>query len=55
MFEYYSSPDGHFGLIEKINEKNQGRKESIQCPTCGAQYRLLDRLDSTGWPVVRER
>jgi hypothetical protein len=55
MFEYYSSSNGHFGLIEKVDEESHGGKKSVQCPICGAQYHLLDRLDSMGWPVTRQR
>ncbi len=53
MFEFYRSPDGHFGLV---NETAGGtvRPSEVACPTCGARYRLLDRLDATGQPVARK-
>ena len=57
MFEYFRSADGHFGLAE---EPDRARPESavqsrdVCCPTCGARYRLLDRLSPTGQPVERQ-
>jgi RNase P subunit RPR2 len=53
MFEYFRSPDGHFGLVDDIARALDGRGVEVRCPTCAARYRLLDRLDSTGQPVVR--
>ena len=54
MFEYYHSPDGHFGLVGDIYGESIAGKTSVRCPTCGARYRLLEMLDATGWPVARE-
>ena len=52
MFEYYRSPDGHFGLVDvATSELSQSRQ--VRCPSCGAGYRLLDRVDATGSPVVK--
>jgi DNA-directed RNA polymerase subunit RPC12/RpoP len=53
MFEYFRSPDGHFGLVDDITRASDGHGTEVRCPTCGARYRLLDRLDPTGQPVVR--
>jgi DNA-directed RNA polymerase subunit RPC12/RpoP len=56
MFEYFRSPDGHFGLVDLPNEAEQkraGRAPEVRCPTCGARYRLLDQLDPMGRPIVR--
>jgi len=56
MFEYYASPDGHFGLVSlsgsKAVEGLMSRRE-VQCLKCGARYRLLDRLDPTGQAANR--
>ena len=56
MFEYYASPDGHFGLVSlsgsKAVEGLMSRRE-VQCLKCGARYRLLDRLDATGQAANR--
>jgi hypothetical protein len=56
MFEYYASPDGHFGLASlsgsKAVEGPLSRRE-VQCLKCGARYRLLDRLDAMGQAVNR--
>lgn len=53
MFEYFRSPDGHFGLVDDM-ERNEGvHAPEVCCPTCGARYRLLDRLDPTGQPIIR--
>jgi hypothetical protein len=56
LFEYYASPDGHFGLASfsgsKEVEGSQWRRE-VQCLKCGARYRLLDRLDAMGQAVNR--
>jgi len=53
MFEYYRSPDGHFGLVVEVGAKASGRGTVVRCPTCGAGYRLLERVDATGQPVER--
>jgi hypothetical protein len=56
MFEYYASPDGHFGLASlsgsKAVEGLMSRHE-VQCLKCGARYRLLARLDATGQAANR--
>lgn len=56
MFEYYASPDGHFGLVSlsgsAVVEGPVSRRE-VQCLKCGARYRLLDRLDATGQAANR--
>jgi hypothetical protein len=56
MFEYYASPDGHFGLASLAGSKAvngpMSRRE-IHCLKCGARYRLLDRLDATGQAANR--
>jgi hypothetical protein len=54
MFEYYRSPDGHFGLLNGVRQSPSGRGGEVSCPTCGAKYRLLDRVDATGQPVERQ-
>ncbi len=53
MFEYYRSPDGHFGVVNSLGGNAGGPGSEVRCPTCGARYRLLDRLDPLGQPVVR--
>jgi len=54
MFEYYLSPDGHFGVVEEVCRKGDGRKPEVVCPTCGAVYKLLDTVDASGQPVARK-
>jgi len=51
IFEFYRSPDGHFGLA---GEARGASSSEVVCPTCGARYRLLERLDALGQPVVRK-
>ena len=53
MFEYFRSPDGHFGLVDRPAGEEWGRGDELRCPTCGARYRLLDKLSMTGQPVER--
>ncbi len=53
MFEYFRSPDGHFGFANDIPRAPEGRSGEVVCPTCGARYRQLDRVDSMGQPVAR--
>jgi DNA-directed RNA polymerase subunit RPC12/RpoP len=53
IFEYFRSPDGHFGLVDDIARASGEDRREIRCPTCGARYRLLKRLDPAGRPVVR--
>ncbi|MGA2077878.1 MAG: hypothetical protein ABSH52_30695 [Terriglobia bacterium] len=54
MFEYFLSPDGHFGVVKEVCRKPDGRKPEVVCPTCGAVYELLDTVDATGQPVARK-
>lgn len=53
MFEFYRSPDGHFGVVNLPAQEDRAAGE-VRCPTCDARYRLLDRLDAMGQPVARE-
>lgn len=53
MFEFYRSPDGHFGLVEDVSG-DSSRPSEVSCPTCGARYRLLARLDPMGQPVEKQ-
>jgi hypothetical protein len=57
MFEYYRSPDGHFGLVglpEQTGAAVPGSAREVCCPACRARYRLLDRLNAMGQPVERK-
>lgn len=54
MFEYYRSPDGHYGLVGELEGRERQPGQEVRCPTCGARYRLLDRLDAMGHPVRRQ-
>jgi len=53
MFEFYRSPDGHFGLAGDARQEASPRGIEVCCPTCGARYRWLDRVDAAGQPVTR--
>ena len=53
MFEFYRSPDGHFGLVDDVGAETSVRGIQVRCPTCGARYRLLDRVDAAGQLVAR--
>ncbi len=54
MFEYFRSPDGHFGLASSVEPATvKGNHRDVHCPTCGARYRLLDRLNAMGAPIER--
>lgn len=56
MFEYYASPDGHFGLANLSGSREvegQGARREVECLKCRARYRLLDRLDAMGQAVNR--
>jgi DNA-directed RNA polymerase subunit RPC12/RpoP len=53
MFEFYRSPDGHFGLVDDVGTEASARGLYVRCPTCGARYRLLDRIDAAGQAVAR--
>ena len=54
MFEYFLSPDGHFGVVKEVCRKQDDRKAKVVCPACGALYELLDTVDATGQPVARK-
>jgi hypothetical protein len=53
IFEFYRSPDGHFGLVGDVGAKTTPRGPEVRCPTCGARYRLLERVDAAGQPIAR--
>ncbi|MGO8787379.1 MAG: hypothetical protein ACLQVL_08355 [Terriglobia bacterium] len=53
MFEFYRSPDGHFGLVGDVGAEASVRGLEVRCPTCDARYRLLERVDAGGQPVAR--
>lgn len=52
MFEFFRSPDGCFGLASDA-ACDMGKPGEVRCPTCGARYRFLDKLDAMGQPVAR--
>lgn len=54
MFEFYRSPDGHYGLVDDLGEFHDRVRGEVRCPTCGARYRLLEKADPTGAPVQRK-
>lgn len=57
MFEFFRSPDGHFGLAgasEVAGPEDSAAEDEVRCPKCGAGYRLLDNLSATGAPIVRQ-
>jgi len=54
MFEYFLSPDGHFGLVNELGGEEACRNREVSCAACGAIYELLDKVDATGQPVVRK-
>ena len=51
MFEFYRSPDGHFGIVDDMAKFLDEARGEIRCPTCSARYTLLERIDPTGVPV----
>ena len=53
MFEFYRSPDGHFGLVGEVETETSARGVVVRCPTCRARYRLLERVDAAGQLVAR--
>lgn len=53
MFEFYRSPDGHFGLVGDVSVETSTRGLATHCPTCGGRYRLLDRVNAAGQAAVR--
>ena len=54
LFEFYCSPDGHYGLIDVPDPPSHWPGQEIRCPTCQASYRLLERINDTGQPVDRK-
>jgi ribosomal protein S27AE len=54
MFEFFVSPDGHFGLVSDISRQGTRNPNEINCPVCGAGYELLAKVDGAGQPVVRK-
>jgi hypothetical protein len=54
MFEFFASPDGHFGVVNDLRRVDNNRESDlVRCSVCGAQYRLLDRLNAIGQAVER--
>lgn len=54
MFEFFASPDGHFGLAGELKGRQGPGSDKFRCPTCGASYRLLPRLSPSGQTIERE-
>ena len=57
MFEYYRSPDGHFGVVgslECVPDPGGSSARVVRCPSCRAHYRLLDRLGVMGQPIEKK-
>jgi hypothetical protein len=54
MFEYFRSPDGHFGVVDDVRKSAADGGDEFHCPTCGARYKVLERLSPTGQPVERK-
>ena len=53
MFEYYSSFDGHFGVVDDLPTHRGITRKELLCPVCGSRYRLLEGLDATGHPLAK--
>ena len=53
MFEFFRSHDGHYGLVGDVGTEVSARGLEVDCPTCGARFRLLDRVDAAGKLVAR--
>jgi hypothetical protein len=53
MFEFYRSPDGHFGFVDEVMAETSARGLQVRCATCGTRYRLLERVDAAGQPVTK--
>jgi DNA-directed RNA polymerase subunit RPC12/RpoP len=53
MFEFFRSPDGHFGLVGEVKGEESAHGFEVRCPACSARYRLLERVDAMGQPVAR--
>jgi len=51
MFEFFYSPDGHFGLVDDVRRPAGELGDEVHCPTCDARYKLLEKIDPTGTPV----
>lgn len=54
MFEYFLSPDGHFGLVNELGGGEACLGTEVSCAMCGARYVLTDKADDLGRPVVRK-
>ena len=54
MFEYFLSPDGHFGLLNEVGRRDGRGKAVTVCAACGAIYEMLEKADATGQPAVRK-
>jgi hypothetical protein len=57
MFEYYRSPDGHFGLASALYGKAGAvarEHGEVSCALCGARYRLLERTNAMGQALERQ-
>ena len=54
LFEYFLSPDGHFGVLNELVRKEARRRTVVECPACGASYELLDKVAAGGQPVARK-
>jgi len=54
MFEYFRSPDGHFGLVNDLPHSDAARPGRVHCSTCGAAYRLRELVNALGQPIERE-
>ena len=53
LFEYFLSPDGHFGVLNELGREEARRRPVVECAKCGATYELLDRVEAGGQPVAR--
>lgn len=53
MFEFYRSPDGHYGVVDILDGGRRAGTQEVRCPTCGTRYRWLNRLDEMGRPIAR--
>ncbi len=54
IFEFFASPDGHFGLASELTRDSGVKHGDVHCPTCGARYRMLDRISNMGQVVRRK-
>ena len=52
MFDFYRSPDGHFGLVDDVKVGVLPRGFEARCSTRGARYRMLDRVDAAQQPLA---